>query len=131
MFYADTSALVRLIVPEAESEALRSWIGEEDAEFASSDLARTELRRAILRSSVDTAGASRARDLLRRLTLLSLTPELLDQAGSLTPNTLRSLDAIHLISALALGDDLSAVVTYDERMAGAAVALGLPVIAPA
>ncbi|MFT4258874.1 type II toxin-antitoxin system VapC family toxin [Microbacterium sp.] len=130
MHYADTSALVKLIVPEQESVALRTWITDSGVAFATSDLARTELRRAILRSSVDAAAVSRARDLLRRITLLALTPELLDRAGDLTPAAMRSLDAIHLASALILGDELEAVVTYDDRMAEAAVALGLPVVAP-
>jgi predicted nucleic acid-binding protein len=56
---------------------------------------------------------------------------LLDRAGALEPPTLRTLDAIHVASALALGDELEAIVTYDVRMAAAAEGLGLPLAAPA
>ena len=55
---------------------------------------------------------------------------MLDTAGVLEPRILRTLDAIHVASALAVGDDLVAVVTYDERMAAATQLLGLPVVAP-
>lgn len=53
-----------------------------------------------------------------------------DNAALLEPQILRTLDALHLASALELGDDLSGLITYDTRMAGAAAALGLAVVAP-
>lgn len=130
MYYADTSALVKLVVREAESSALRDFVQSADG-MATSDLARTELRRAIQRADAAAEVLALARDLLRRVTMLSLTSDLLDAAGTIGPRALRSLDAIHLASAIALGDDLTAVITYDDRMAEAAVAMGLPVVAPA
>lgn len=68
--------------------------------------------------------------MLRRVVLLKVTNTLLTDAGLLDPPTLRTLDAIHLTAAESLGDDLAAVITYDDRMAAAATRLGLPVQAP-
>jgi predicted nucleic acid-binding protein len=128
MFYADTSALVKLVVVEAESGALRDWIVRGAVELASSDLARTELVRAVRRCAPEALG--QARDVLSRLLLVRAPSQLFDDAGRLDPVELRSLDAVHVATALALADDLEGVVTYDDRMADAVRALGLPVIAP-
>lgn len=74
---------------------------------------------------------TRARELLDRLYQVPLERSLLDRAADLrAPLALRSLDAVHLASALVLGTTLSAVVTYDARMTAAAVSLGLEVAAP-
>lgn len=97
-------------------------------ELASSDLARTELVRAVRRSAPEALG--QARDVLSRLLLVRAPSQLFDDAGRLDPVELRSLDAVHVATALALSDDLEGVVTYDDRMADAIRALGLPVIAP-
>ena len=72
----------------------------------------------------------RAREVLDSLTLLQLRPTLMDHADRIDPVELRSLDAIHLAAALDLGDDLEAILTYDERLAEAAEANGIAVIAP-
>ena len=72
----------------------------------------------------------RAREVLSTLTTTRLTPAICDAAGRLDPPALRSLDALHLASALDLGDDLEALVSYDERQAQGARALGLRVVAP-
>lgn len=129
MHYADTSALVKLAVAEAESAALVEWIAREQVTFASSDLARTELIRAVRRSA--PAALAQAREVLARVLLVHASARIFDEAGRLDPLGVRSLDAVHLATALALGDDLESVVTYDERMAAAATALGLRVVAPA
>lgn len=129
MHYADTSVLVKLAVVEAESAALVEWIAREQATFASSDLARTELIRAVRRSA--PAALAQAREVLARVLLVRASARIFDEAGRLDPLEVRSLDAVHLATALALGDDLESVVTYDERMAAAATALGLRVVAPA
>lgn len=129
MHYADTSALVKLAVAEAESAALVEWIAREQVTFASSDLARTELIRAVRRSA--PAALAQAREVLARVLLVHASARIFDEAGRLDPLEVRSLDAVHLATALALGDDLESVVTYDERMAAAATALGLRVVAPA
>lgn len=127
--YVDTSALVKLVVAEQETGALRAWLTEVDRGPVSCDLARTELTRAVSRVAPDRMEL--ARMVLDALTLLDVTTEIFEQAGRLGPQSLRSLDAIHLAAALSLGDDLEALVTYDDRLAEATHALGIPVIAPA
>ena len=128
MFYADTSALVKLTVVEAESRGLRSWLDERGASLASSDLARTELGRAVRRAAPEAIGA--ARDVLTRVLLIAATPAVFDEAARLDPVELRSLDALHLAAALALGDELEGLITYDDRLAAAAHRLGVAVLAP-
>lgn len=127
MHYADTSALVKLAVVEAESDALVSWLSG-GVELATSDLARTELVRAVRRAA--PAAVGQARDVLTRLLLVRASPAIFDEAARLDPAELRSLDAIHLASALSLGDDLDGILTYDDRLAAAARRFGIPVIAP-
>ena len=72
----------------------------------------------------------RAREILASLHLLRMDPQLLDRAAELEPAALRSLDAIHLASALSLKADLAAFVVYDRALAGAAGSLGIPVLSP-
>lgn len=127
MLYCDTSALLKMVIRESESDALSAQIAPATV-LASSDLTRTELLRAARRGP--SASVPRARDLLTRLFLLTATPAIFDAAGVLEPLTLRSLDAVHLASALTLGDELEAILTYDRRMAEAAETLGLRVLAP-
>lgn len=127
--YLDTSALVKLLTIEAETPALRAYLVERPSERrVSSSLARTELRRAARR--IDEALLPAAERLLTGLWLLRVADDLLDTAGRLGPAPVRSLDAIHLGSALRVAP-LTSLVTYDSRMADAAGALGLPVAAPA
>jgi predicted nucleic acid-binding protein len=126
MHYLDTSALVKFVVRESESAALLRWARTHS--LASSDLARTELVRAVRR--VDPAAVTAAREVLASVHLIRLTPDVLDAAARLAPDTLRSLDAIHLSSALALGDDLESFVTYDDRQAEAAQLRGVVVYKP-
>lgn len=129
VFYLDTSALVRLVVAEPETDALLAWLAASDRNPASSDLARTELVRAARRVAPDRM--EQARVVLESLTILDLPTATFEEAGRLGSDALRSLDAIHLAAALTLGDDLQGLVTYDDRLAKAARALGIPVVAPA
>ncbi len=127
-FYLDTSAAVKLVVHERETAALLRWSVLPGRSIVSSDLARTELVRATRRASPDRI--EQARLLLSSLTLLSLSTDVFERAALLEPDTLRALDAIHLAAAMALGDDLEALVTYDGRLSEAAAANGVAVIAP-
>lgn len=127
-YYLDTSALVKLIVREAESTALRSWIESEGAVLVSSDLARTELMRAVSRASGNYL--LQARLVLDSITILTISTAIFESAGRLSPSTLRTLDALHLASALELGDDLEALITYDDRLADACMANGIPTLSP-
>jgi predicted nucleic acid-binding protein len=128
VLYLDSSALVKLVVREPESDALRAYLAH-DPERVTSSLSRTEVLRAI--RPVGPAAVELARRLLRRINLVRLDDALLDAAGLLEPVLLRSLDAIHLATAQLVAPDLDAVVTYDRRMAQAAAALGFAVAAPA
>ncbi|UYN83620.1 MAG: type II toxin-antitoxin system VapC family toxin [Microcella sp.] len=127
MLYLDTSAAVKLLLVEGETLALRAYIGDQD--WASSALMRTELIRAIAR--VDSSVVPRALDLLSQPYLLAAEARVLDTAARLTPPSVRSLDAIHLASALELRDELTAFVAYDDRLLAAAAALGMPIASPA
>jgi predicted nucleic acid-binding protein len=127
--YMDTSALVKLVVAEDESPSLRSFLREraQDSLFSAA-LARTELLRAVAPNG--TQAIADARKLLNGLDTVVLTRQLLDDAGTLQPMRLRSLDAIHLVAAQRAGDTLRAVVTYDARMLSAAADLEIATASP-
>lgn len=125
-WYVDTSAAIKLLAEEAESNALSLAVEEADAELVSCLLLETELRRVVAREPALTqAAVSR---LLERVALHELPPSLFAEAGLLPGSRLRSLDALHLAAAIRLGVDC--VVTYDRRMAEAATDLGMTVVAP-
>jgi uncharacterized protein len=125
--YMDSSALVKLVVREPESAALRRYLRRRPRRVSCA-LARVEVVRAV--RSQGEAAHTRARALLERLSLLRLDDSLLDTAAQLDGPSLRSLDANHLAAAQALGAELEGVVTYDVRMQAAANGLGLPVASP-
>lgn len=127
-YYIDTSALVKLVVAEAETEALRSWVIMENPALVSSDLARTELLRAVRRTAADRV--VRARAVLDSITLMAITTSTFEAAGRLDPTILRTIDAVHVTAALELGDDLIGIVTYDDRLADAAQSNGITVVTP-
>jgi predicted nucleic acid-binding protein len=126
-FYLDSSAIVKLVVAERGSSALRRLL-RSDTVRVSSALALVEVVRAVRHHG--KPAQDRARRVLARVRLLSVDHAVLEQAATLGDVVLRSLDAIHVASALALGDDLRAIVTYDLRMLAAAAALQLPVRSP-
>jgi len=126
--YVDTSALVKLVVAEPETPALRSWLISAERQPVSSDLARTELLRAVRRAAPERLVQARA--VLGSITLIRVSTATFDEAGRLDPTILRTLDAVHLAAALALGDDLDSVVTYDDRLAEAARLNGVQVTSP-
>lgn len=125
--FLDTSALVKLLVVEDETGALRDYLRGRPVRAACA-LVRTELRRVAVRLPGGLLPV--AEDLLSGLALVPVDDALLDTAGTLGPAVLRSLDAIHLAAALRVAP-VEAVLTYDDRMATAAASLGLPVAAPA
>lgn len=128
--YLDSSALVKLVQREAETDALRRLLRRRRADqLVTSALARVEVVRAVLVGG--PAALAQARRQFSRVDQVLLSTELLDSAATLAPNVqLRSLDAIHLAAARLVGEDLLAVVTYDQRMADAAQDLGLAVETP-
>ena len=126
--YLDSSAFVKMVIAEPESVALRAYLRQRRTRLTSSTLLRTEGVRAVRRVGPDALTA--ARQLLRTIDLVAVDESVLDAAAMLEPRVLRTLDAIHLATALALGDDVDAIVTYDARMADGARLLGLPVADP-
>ncbi|MGH9100323.1 MAG: type II toxin-antitoxin system VapC family toxin [Acidimicrobiales bacterium] len=129
MIYLDTSALVKLVFEEAESTALLDWV-EQRTELPklTSAVAAIELVRTCRRLAA--AAVPAARLLLRGLDLIPLSEEVAEAAALCDPAELRTLDAIHLSSALALGDGVSAFVAYDRKLGAAARDAGLAVVSP-
>jgi predicted nucleic acid-binding protein len=133
LFYADASALVKLVRDEPESEALRSYIDR--ADLVSCALVLTELPRAIRRAAaVDRQLPledliARAGVLVDALALLALDDDLLAAAGALAEPALRALDAIHVAAAVDVSP-LDAFVSYDERQSAAARLAGLRTVRP-
>jgi predicted nucleic acid-binding protein len=127
VIYLDSSAIVKLIAVEAESAALVETVRADPA-VVSSALAWTEVVRAVRRARGSVA---RARRVLEGIALAPIDEGILREAADLAPAALRTLDAIHLATALSLREDLARLITYDERLAGAASSVGLRVDAPA
>ena len=127
LYYFDSTAIVKLIVADQETDALTS-LSSPDSLWLTSDLAHTEVQRACLRHSPQII--EDARRVLRHLATIQLTSELFEAAGRLQPAHLRSLDAIHIAAALSLGSEMTAMVTYDKRLAEAAEQNGLKVLSP-
>ncbi len=125
--YLDSSAIVKLALREAESSSLRRYLRNRRP-LVSSALARTEVTRALLPAGAEAL--ARGRLALTPIDLLRVSDRVLTAAGLLEPTDLRSLDAIHLATALQLGTDLGRMITYDSRMNDAARSLGLKVVAP-
>jgi uncharacterized protein len=133
LFYADSSALVKLLRDEPESRALRTFLA--DADLVSCELVLTEIPRAIRRATAEDSRLTldvllaRAAELLDVVGLVALDRPLLLAAGALVEPVLRALDAIHVVAAVELSP-LDGFVTYDERQAAAARLAGLRTIAP-
>ena len=127
--YLDSSALVKLVVVEPESAALIEQL-EGWPQRVSSALAMTELPRALDRAGFGAAARRRAREVLERMILVDVDRRILATAATLGPSSLRTLDAIHLATALAVREDLGAVVTYDRRLRAAAERVHLEVESP-
>ncbi len=125
--YIDASALVKLLLQESESDELRQYVSL-DRELITSRIATVEVRRAIARST--TADDAALAQLWGRIGLMELDAQVAQAASQALPANLRSLDAIHLASALALREDVRSVVTYDRRLADAARAAGMDVVSP-
>ena len=128
--YLDASALVKLVIAEAETAALRAYLRRHRRdELVTSALSRVEVVRAVMPAG--PAAAAAARRLTAGLAQLTLSRRILDSAAALqTTAPVRTLDALHLASAQRVGASLRAVVTYDARMAAAAQELALTAIAP-
>jgi len=131
VIYLDSCALVKLVSPAPETGALERYLRDHASEHhVASALVRTEVRRALARIGATARQQSTADKLLDTVITISITDELLDAAGRLEDPGLRSLDAIHLATAVHLGTGLSQFVTYDRRLLSAARGAGLATAAP-
>lgn len=128
LVYCDASALVKLFVQEDVSQALRSFLSAERV-LGSSELVRVEVLRTLRRRG-DRRDEERAAAFLDSLTLIRLDAATVDRATRLGPATLRTLDALHLATALALNPLPRAFLCYDRRLGEAAREHGLQVAAP-
>jgi hypothetical protein len=126
LLYLDTSALAKLVLREAETEALRAALATE-APLVTSVVGAIELGRTVRRAGVPL---DHAKTVVERVVLLALNEEIREHAVIVGDPVLRALDAIHLATALSIADDLDAFVCYDARLAREASRAGLVVIAP-
>jgi predicted nucleic acid-binding protein len=130
MIYLDSAAVVKLVHAEPESEALRDWLDERaETGWISSVLTEIESFLALARYAPEAA--ARLPAVLDQIDLINLDPPVRILAQTVRPATVRSLDAIHLGTALRNRQALTSFVTYDQRLLDAALAAGLPADAPA
>ncbi len=126
IWYLDTSAIAKLVRPEAETRALRRWLSSKA--WIVSDLHRTELRRAARRAG--GRALARAERLLGESDVLRIDAEVFDRAGRIDPDEMRSLDALHLAAAMTLGADLAGIAAYDKQLLHAASRAGIATASP-
>ncbi len=124
MIYLDSSALLKLIHKQPESDALAQWLSARmTVPLVSSQLARVEVVRATRR--IDVTAVPEASALLDSLDLIPISIDIVNAASLISDPALRSLDALHLASAASVGDDLTSFLAYDRRLVTAARAAGL------
>ena len=129
LYYADTSAVIKLLTEETNSKAFAAFYDSNaDAEWVSSALLRIEVMRAVARTV--PALLPDARDLLTAFSYIAIDDDIVEAAMNEPDRSLRSLDAIHLATARILGSDLDALITYDARLIAAANDAGLLTAAP-
>jgi predicted nucleic acid-binding protein len=126
--YADSSALVKLVLLEPETGDLRAYLDQRAPRLITSRLSIVEVTRATIISVPDDRTRANARRLLSSCLLVDVSAGLVDTASQLASAHLRTLDAIHLATALDVGPDV--VITYDRRLAEAAEAARLGVVSP-
>lgn len=143
MIYLDSCALVKLVRTEDGSGVLQEWLDERRDELAvTSALSRAEVLRTIRRNNhrengelIDPAALAdelaEAAEVLAAVAQVAVNFDILDRAGALTASMIRTLDAIHLVSAAEWDPSDVELVTYDRRLAAAAADAGMTVVAPA
>jgi predicted nucleic acid-binding protein len=129
LVYLDSSALVKLVVAEPESSALADFLRGQ-SERVSSAVALVEVPRALRRAGFGASERRRSREVMARVALVDVDRRILAAAAVVEPPALRTLDAIHLATALAVREDLATIVTYDRRLGAAAERVHLEVSVP-
>jgi uncharacterized protein len=129
VIYLDTSAIVKLVRPEDESEQLDMWLAQRaDLPYVASALIEVEVPRSLAR--LPAYDEARLGQIMSGISRVAFDAPVRLSAAQLEPPSLRTLDAIHLASALRFADELHALVTYDKRLLDAAASAGLPVASP-
>jgi uncharacterized protein len=126
--YVDSSAFVKLIIPEDSSALLKDWLDHSTSLPLASEVLHVEVLRAVRRRAPHRLPI--ARHMLGGVVEVAMTQGIADRAAWLEPTTVRSLDAIHIATAMEVGDQVQAFLTYDRRMSDAASAYGFEVVAP-
>jgi predicted nucleic acid-binding protein len=126
--YADTSGLAKLILHEVEGPALKAYLRDREFTLVSSELIEVELVRAVSRADIGLV--SYAKSMVEGLILLPITGSVRRTAGEIFPGRIKSLDAIHLSTALEIKTDLAGLLTYDSRMAALAEESGIEALRP-
>lgn len=129
LYYADTSAVIKLLAEESHSKAFAAFYDSHaEAEWVSSALLRIEVTRAVARAM--PALLPDARDLLLAFSCIAIDDDIVEGAMNEPDRGLRSLDVIHLATARILAPELDALITYEDRLASAAIDAGLVTLAP-
>jgi predicted nucleic acid-binding protein len=129
MIYLDSAAVVKLVHAEPETPALRTWLNERaETGWISSVLLEIESFRALARYAPEAV--TRLHLVLDQIDLIDMGPRVRVLAQAVRPVTIRSLDAIHLGTALTARRNLASFVSYDKRLLDAAIAVGLPADSP-
>lgn len=129
LYYADTSAIIKLLVEESDSKAFAGFYdAHADAEWVSSALLRIEVTRAVARAMPTLL--PEARELLLAFSCIAIDDDIVEGAMNEPDRGLRSLDAIHLATARILAPELDAFISYDDRLLRAAGNAGLATLSP-
>ena len=129
LLYLHSSAPVKFVLVEPETDALMKFLSGWP-ERISSVLARVEVLRAARRAGVQRDVYRRAESVVARIGLVGIDDAVLGLAADLEPLGLSTLDAIHIATALSLGEELGGLVSYDARLSRAATSSGISVLAP-
>lgn len=128
--YADSSAVMKMVTREAETPALTSFIKGANpwhtpARWGTNLVGKVEVTRAAAR--ISPAAQEAAGQVIAHLWFTPVDRQVIELAGLVSPTQLRTLDALHLASALTLGYP---IVAYDQRLIRAARGAGLTVYSP-
>ena len=126
IYYFDASAVVKLVVDEDYGDEMHQLWQDPDVTGVSSALLKQEVLSAV--SDRDTRTKQRAQQVLATFGLVAIDDPILELAATLDPSVVQTWDAIHVATALSVGDDLLGVVTYDDCLAHAAASQGLQVL---
>jgi predicted nucleic acid-binding protein len=128
LLYADSSALVKLVIAEPESQNLAAYLGEPLPRLLTSRIAVVEVTRAVRLADGSEEMADEVGRLLEACDLVEVSAALLRTAAGLGSERVRSLDAVHLASVMRVAPD--EVIVYDLRLAEATAAAGFAVVSP-